>query len=275
MEGVSRHRQFSGGHQRLVLENRKQDQHNQSMTTAAPIIELKGVTFGYPGGPPVLRDLDFALCPGERIGIMAPNGSGKTTLFHLIMGLVKPLAGQVSIFGKALREEKEFAEVRRRIGLLFQDPDDQLFSPTVLEDVAFGPLNLGKTRAEAAAIARRTLASLGLNGFEDRITFKLSGGEKRLVSLATVLAMEPEALLLDEPENGLDTRTRVKLMEILGSLGIGYVLISHELEFLTDATDIIYTMEAGRIRRDEEIKAHQHVHAHPLGARPHKHSRPE
>jgi cobalt/nickel transport system ATP-binding protein len=245
------------------------------MTTAAPIIELKGVTFGYPGGPPVLRDLDFTLCPGERIGIMAPNGSGKTTLFHLIMGLVKPLAGQVSIFGKALREEKEFAEVRRRIGLLFQDPDDQLFSPTVLEDVAFGPLNLGRTRLEAAAIARRTLASLGLNGFEDRITFKLSGGEKRLVSLATVLAMEPEVLLLDEPENGLDTRTRVKLMEILGSLDIGYVLISHELEFLTDATDIIYTMEAGRIRLDEEIQAHQHVHAHPLGARPHKHSTPE
>jgi len=259
----------------LVLEIREQNQHNQPMATAAPIIELKGVTFGYPGRPPVLRDLDFTLSPGERIGIMAPNGSGKTTLFHLIMGLVKPLAGQVSIFGKALREEREFAEVRRRIGLLFQDPDDQLFSPTVIEDVAFGPLNLGKTKVEAAAIARRTLASLGLNGFEDRITFKLSGGEKRLVSLATVLAMEPEVLLLDEPENGLDTRTRAKLMEILGGLDIGYVLISHELEFLTDATDIIYTMEAGRIRRDEEIQAHQHVHAHPLGARPHKHRTPE
>jgi cobalt/nickel transport system ATP-binding protein len=181
----------------------------------------------------------------------------------------------MSAFGKARREEKDFTEVRRRIGLLFQDPDDQLFSPTVLEDVAFGPLNLGKTRAEAAAVARRTLASLGLNGFEERITFKLSGGEKRLVSLATVLAMEPEALLLDEPENGLDARTRAKLMEILGGLEIGFVLISHELEFLTDATDVIYTMEAGRIRRDEEIQAHQHVHAHPLGGRPHKHRTPE
>ena len=245
------------------------------MTTAAPIIELKGVTFGYPGGPPVLRDLDFTLRRGERIGIMAPNGSGKTTLFHLIMGLAKPLAGQVTIFGKTLREERDFIEVRRRIGLLFQDPDDQLFSPTVLEDVAFGPLNLGKTRAEAAAVARRTLASLGLNGFEDRITFKLSGGEKRLVSLATVLAMEPEALLLDEPENGLDTRTRARLMEILRDLDIAYILISHELEFLTAATDIIYTLDAGRIQVDTELRIHEHVHAHPLGARPHKHSPPE
>ena len=245
------------------------------MTTVAPIIELKGATFGYPGGPPVLRDLHFTLRRGERIGIMAPNGSGKTTLFHLIMGLVKPQSGQVSIFGKTCGEEKDFTEVRGRIGLLFQDPDDQLFSPTVFEDVAFGPLNLGRTKKDAAAIARRTLASLGLNGFEDRITFKLSGGEKRLVSLATVLAMEPEALLLDEPENGLDTRTRARLMEILRDLDIAYILISHELEFLTAATDIIYTLDAGRIQADKELHIHEHVHAHPLGARPHKHSPPE
>jgi cobalt/nickel transport system ATP-binding protein len=245
------------------------------MTDVAPIIELKGATFGYPGGPPILRQLDFTLRRGERIGIMAPNGSGKTTLFHLIMGLVKPLAGRVSIFGREVREEKDFAEVRRRIGLLFQDPDDQLFSPTVLEDVAFGPLNLGKTKTEAAAIARRTLTFLGLNGFEDRITFKLSGGEKRLVSLATVLAMEPEALLLDEPENGLDTRTRARLMEILRSLDIAYILISHELEFLAATTHLIYTMGEGRIQIDRELQVHEHVHAHALGGRPHKHNLPE
>lgn len=241
------------------------------MTIHTPIIDLKGVTFGYSDGPLVLNHLDFTLCPGERIGIMAPNGSGKTTLFHLIMGLVKPLSGQVSVFGRALREEKDFAEVRRRIGLLFQDPDDQLFSPTVLEDVAFGPLNLGKTQAEAAAIARRTLAFLELNGFEDRITFKLSGGEKRLVSLATVLAMEPEVLLLDEPESGLDAHTRARLIEILPSLDLSYILISHELDFLTATTHVIYTMENGRIILDKELQVHQHVHAHPLGARPHEH----
>lgn len=245
------------------------------MTDTPPIIELEKVSFGYPGGPTVLRELDFTLRAGERIGIMAPNGSGKTTLFHLIMGLVKPLGGQVRIFGKARREERDFIEVRRRIGLLFQDPDDQLFSPSVLEDVAFGPLNLGRTRAEAAAVARRTLDSLGLSGFEDRITFKLSGGEKRLVSLATVLAMEPEALLLDEPVNGLDVRTRARLMAILQGLDLSYILISHELDFLAATANVVYTMEKGKIRLDREAKTHRHVHAHPLGATPHEHHPPE
>ena len=145
------------------------------MTTASPIIDLKGVSFGYPGGPLILRELDFTLLPEDRVGIIAPNGSGKTTLFPSDHGAAKPLSGRMQIFGKEVREEKGFTEVRRRIGLLFQDADDQLFSPTVLEDVAFGPLNLGKSKAEALAIARRTLDFLGLNGFEDRITFKLSG----------------------------------------------------------------------------------------------------
>ena len=245
------------------------------MTTAMPIIELKGVSFGYPGGPLILRELDFTLLPGDRVGIIAPNGSGKTTLFLLIMGLLKPLSGRMQIFGKDVREEKDFAGVRRRIGLLFQDADDQLFSPTVLEDVAFGPLNLGKPKDEAIAIARRTLAFLGLDGFEDRITFKLSGGEKRLVSLATVLAMEPEVLLLDEPGNGLDARTRAALIEILRGLDLSYILISHELDFITATTDTVYTMQNGKIRTDQELSVHQHVHAHPIGSCPHEHDPPE
>jgi len=242
------------------------------MTTGAPLIDLAGIHFSYPGGRPVLRDLDFRLYPGDRVGVIAPNGSGKTTLFHLIVGLVKPLAGRMHIFGKEVREEKDFTDVRARIGLLFQDADDQLFSPTVLEDVAFGPLNLGRSKEEAVAIARRTLGFLGLNGFEDRITFKLSGGEKRLVSLATVLAMEPEVLLLDEPANGLDVKTRASLIEILRSLKLSYVLISHEIDFLSATTSSIYTMEDGRIVLDREFHVHQHLHAHPLGLSPHEHS---
>ena len=241
---------------------------------AGPLLRLEGLCFRYPGGPPVLQGLDFTLGRGERVGVMAPNGSGKTTLFHIIMGLLKPTAGRIEVFGREARTEEDFAEVRRRVGLLFQDADDQLFSPNVLEDVAFGPLNLGRTKEEAAAIARRTLDFLGLSGFEERITFKLSGGEKRLVSLATVLAMEPEILLLDEPVNGLDTRTRAKLIEVLRSLDLAYVLISHELEFLTATTDTVYTMESGRILLDRELHLHEHVHAHPLGARPHEHCPP-
>jgi cobalt/nickel transport system ATP-binding protein len=235
------------------------------------LIKLEGVSYNYPGGPPVLNQLDFQFKRGDRIGLIAPNGSGKTTLLHLIMGLLKPSAGRIEIFGKLTRNEKDFANIRRKIGLLFQDADDQLFSPTVLEDVAFGPLNLGKPKKEAIRIAQEKLAFLGLDGFENRITFKLSGGEKRLVSLATVLAMAPEILLLDEPINGLDIKTKAKLTEILSSLDLSYLLISHDFDFLTETTDAIYTMQDGKILLDKELHVHEHIHAHEHGVYPHRH----
>ncbi|MGW8301953.1 MAG: energy-coupling factor ABC transporter ATP-binding protein [Desulfobacterales bacterium] len=239
------------------------------------LINLAGISFRYPDGPPVLNELDFRLHQGNRIGLIAPNGSGKTTLLHVIMGLLKPSSGKLEIFGKPVREEKDFADVRRRIGLLFQDADDQLFSPTVLEDVAFGPLNLGKSKTDAVQIARQTLDFLGLAGFEDRITFKLSGGEKRLVSLATVLAMEPEVLLLDEPMNGLDIKTKAKLSEILSGIDLSYLVISHDFDFLADIAEDIYTMSEGKIILDKELQVHEHVHAHPHGVYPHRHEMTE
>ena len=235
------------------------------------LINLEGVHFNYPGGPPVLRQLDFQFKRGDRIGLIAPNGSGKTTLLHIIMGLLKPASGRIEIFGKPVKDENDFADVRRKIGLLFQDADDQLFSPTVIEDVAFGPLNLGKSKAEALQIARDTLAFLGLHEFENRITFKLSGGEKRLVSLATVLAMSPEVLLLDEPINGLDIKTKTKLADALSSLDLSYILISHDFDFLAETADAIYTMDNGKILLDEELHVHEHVHAHEHGVYPHQH----
>jgi cobalt/nickel transport system ATP-binding protein len=203
--------------------------------------------------------------------LIAPNGSGKTTLFHLIMGLVKPDSGQIELFGKSVTSEKDFEAVRRRIGLLFQDPDDQLFSPTVMEDVAFGPLNLGKSKKEAQNIARRTLANLDLEGFEDRITFKLSGGEKRLVSLATVLAMEPEVLLLDEPLNGLDVDTRLRIVDIISHLHMSYIIISHDIDFLLSVTNQIYTIKDGKILFDDKLHIHVHRHVHLHGQYSHEH----
>jgi cobalt/nickel transport system ATP-binding protein len=235
------------------------------------IINLEDIAFSYPGGAPVLDKLNFKLHRGSRIGLMGPNGSGKSTLVHLIMGLLKPSAGRIEIFKKPAVTEKDFRKVRGKIGLLFQDADDQLFSPTVLEDVAFGPLNLGKSQDEAMDIARNTLKFLGLEGFEDRITYKLSGGEKKLVSLATILAMEPEVLLLDEPISGLDDKTKATLKNVLLGLDLSYILISHEIDFLADITDAIYTMENGKILIDQEIHVHQHVHAHPHGAYAHAH----
>jgi cobalt/nickel transport system ATP-binding protein len=239
------------------------------MSTA--VLNLSKISFGYPGGPLILNDLDFHLHAGDRIGLVAPNGSGKTTLFHIIMGLLKPLSGSIEAFGAARKTESDFFEVRRRIGLLFQDADDQLFSPTVLEDVAFGPLNLGKTRDEAVAVARRTLDFLGLGDFENRVTYKLSGGEKRLVSLATVLAMEPEVLLLDEPSTGLDSRTKDALIDILNTLDHSFVLISHEFDFLSQTARQIYTMQGGQICFDDELHVHSHQHAHQMGKQPHRH----
>lgn len=235
------------------------------------ILNLSKICFAYPGGALVLDQLDFHLHAGDRIGLVAPNGSGKTTLFHIIMGLLTPLSGTIEAFGKVRREENDFIEVRQRIGLLFQDADDQLFSPTVLEDVAFGPLNLGKTREEALAVSRETLDFLGLKDFENRVTYKLSGGEKRLVSLATVLAMRPEVLLLDEPSTGLDSTTKETLIDILNGLDLSLILISHEFDFLSRTARHIFTMDAGRIRLDEELQVHTHQHAHLMGKQPHRH----
>jgi len=198
-----------------------------------PLIELHNLTFTYPGAPqPVFQDFHYQLLPGEHIGLIGPNGSGKTTLLHLIMGLLRPQAGSIVIFGQEVKKEKDFVEVRQKVGMLFQNADDQLFCPTVLEDVAFGPLNLGRTPDEAIQIARETMERLGLHGFEDRVTYKLSGGEKKLVSLATVLAMEPQLLLLDEPTAGLDEATKHRLIHILTDLDIAFMVVSHENDFL-------------------------------------------
>ena len=236
------------------------------------LIKLEDIHFSYTGGQAVLEGIDFQLCEGERIGLIGPNGGGKTTLFQIIMGLLKPTAGKIEILGERMEDEKDFRAVRQRIGLLFQDPDDQLFSPTVLEDVAFGPLNQGKSITEARSIAKGTLRSLGLSGFEDRVTYKLSGGEKRLVSLATVLAMRPKVLLLDEPITGLDPETTERLIKILNKLGLAYVFISHNMDFIIQTTDKIVGLLNGRIVSEEEIAPHTHVHAHGFGRLPHSHS---
>jgi cobalt/nickel transport system ATP-binding protein len=168
------------------------------------LIKIEDLYFSYQNGKGVFQGVNFSLRKKERIGLVGPNGAGKTTLFHLIMGLLTPSSGSLKIFGKIRKEERDFTQVRRRIGLLFQDSDDQLFCPTVEEDIAFGPLNLGKSHHEASLIVTKTCNKLGLHGYEKRITHRLSGGEKRLVALATILAMNPECYLLDEPTTGLD-----------------------------------------------------------------------
>lgn len=202
------------------------------MTTGEPLIRLEEINFSYGPDHPVFTGLNLELRPGERLGLVGPNGSGKTTLLHLIVGLLRPSAGTVWAFGRPRRREADFREVRTRAGLVFQNSDDQLFCPTVLEDVAFGTLNLGRSAFEAGRIAAQTLEAVGLAGMENRITYRLSGGEKRLVALATVLAMEPEVLLLDEPTNGLDDSSTERITRVLAGLPQAMIVVSHQRDFL-------------------------------------------
>lgn len=241
------------------------------MPTDERIIEITGLTYAYPEGPIVLDRACLTVSRGERIGIIGPNGSGKTTLFHLIMGLVRPSSGSMRIFGREVRDEEDFFEVRRRIGFLFQNSNDQLFCPTVLEDVAFGPLNLGRQPAEARSIAQRTMASLGIADFGNRVSHKLSHGEKKLVALACVLAMDPEVLILDEPTAGLDHATRARLMEILQNIDLTFVITSHEMDFLTRMAGTFYVMADGRIDEAGEVTPHTHAHIHAGGEYIHRH----
>jgi len=238
------------------------------------IIELDRICFSYETGKPVLDNLTFDLPKGEKLDLIGYNGSGKTTLLHIIMGLLTPSSGAIRLLGKPVETKMDFREVRRRIGFLFQNADDQLFSPTVLEDVAFGPLNHGTSPKKAREMAMETLEQLNLQGFENRITHKLSGGEKKLVSLATVLVMQPDALLLDEPTTGLDEDARFRIESLLNRLDISTVIVSHEYDFLARTTRKIYSMKAGRIVFDGDASTlHAHLHRHPAAGYPHDHER--
>jgi cobalt/nickel transport system ATP-binding protein len=233
------------------------------------IVELRGVTSGY-NGREVLARLDLTLEPGQRMGLAGHTGSGKTTLLKTIMGLIRPRRGEVRIKGAACVSEADFAKARTALGYLFQNPDDQLFCPTVIEDAAFGPLNLGARPAEARHIAAHCLEMVGLAGFEDRLTHCLSGGEKRLASLAGVLAMRPEALLLDEPTTGLDPESKARVAKVLNGLDLSLLVVSHEWDFLAEVTSDHYILSHGHLHQAEGAP-HVHQHAHALGAFPHSH----
>lgn len=237
-----------------------------------PIISLQNIAFSYPErSAPVLNELRFDLSPKERVGIIGPNGQGKTTFLHLCVGLLKPDKGLLAFKGEPVRKEKDLISLRRAVGLVFQNPEDQLFCPTVLEDVAFGPLNLGLDQKRAKDRALWALDLVGLQGFERRITHKLSGGEKKVLALATILAMQPEGLLLDEPSTGLDPETRQHIMDIVNALDQSLVIVSHDWDFLDHTTDVLYTLDEGRLIHTDKGALHEHVHFHPSGHIPHEH----
>lgn len=225
-----------------------------------PLIALRQVSAGY-AGRPVLAEADLVLMPGERLVLLGPNGAGKSTLLHVIAGLLPISAGSIEAFGAVRSREADFHEVRIRAGLVFQDSDDQLFCPTVIEDVAFGPLNLGRSDAEARTIALETLERVGMADFAERVTHRLSGGEKRLVAIASVLAMQPDVLLLDEPTTGLDEVAHERLCRLLLSLDQAMILVSHDPRFAARLATRTVTLRAGRVV-EAIVHTHEHRHAH-------------
>lgn len=225
----------------------------------SPLLEVADIHFSYPNRP-VLQGASLALCAGERLALVGANGAGKSSLLQVVLGLKRPEAGRILAFGHECRTEADFRPIRGRIGLLFQDSDDQLFCPTVLEDVAFGPLNLGHSPAAARELAQSVLAQLGLARFATRVSYHLSAGEKRLVALATVLAMQPEILLLDEPNSGLDGASEALLIEQLLALPQAMIIVSHDKALLAKLATRALLLQDGRLL---EATLHSHIHQHP------------
>jgi cobalt/nickel transport system ATP-binding protein len=225
-----------------------------------PLLALDAVTVRR-GGRTILDAVSLALRGGERLALVGANGAGKTTLLRTLVGLEVPASGTLTAFGAVRRTEKDFRTVRAQAGYLFQDPDDQLFCPTVIDDVAFGPLNLGLSQRDAAAKARAVLERLELGHLANRITHRLSGGEKRLVALAAVLAMEPQILLLDEPTNALDEAHLARLTDILASLATAMIIVSHDAAFLRRMATRAVLLKDSR-RQYAVLHSHRHSHDH-------------
>lgn len=195
-------------------------------------VSVKNLHFAYPGQVEVFNNLNLSITNRERAGITAPNGSGKSTLFLLLMGLLEPRSGSISLWGKNIVSAKEFREARLKTGFLFQDPDDQLFLPTVEEDIAFALLNRGVSREEAIKKVDRLCEIFHIGHLKKRVPFHLSWGQKRLVSLAGVLVTEPELLLLDEPTAGADDEVIDIILDYLEDFRGTMLISSHDKKFL-------------------------------------------
>ncbi len=252
------------------------------MSPNEPALEVEDLDFTYPDGTPGLRRIGFRVARGEAVALLGANGSGKSTLLLNLIGVLRG-HGKIRVLGIDLAPSN-LREVRKRTGVLFQDVDSQLFSPRVLDDVAFGPLNLGKDPQEAEAISRKALAQVGLEGYEKRAPHHLSFGEKKRVAIACALALTPELLLLDEPTAGLDPRSASELLDILAALkesGKTIVATTHDLHYATELCDRVLIISKGSVATQgdprvlladeallvEHNLVHRHRHRHEARGR--------
>ena len=211
-------------------------------------IRIVDLSYSYPDGRRALNSVNLVVHRDETVGIMGPNGAGKSTLALHLNGILSG-QGLVEILGLEVKK-KNLREVRNMVGLVFQDPDDQLFSPTVKEDVAFGPLNQRLSPEQVDHAVSRALAWVGMEGFEDRSPFHLSFGEKKRVSLATVLSMHPEIMVLDEPVSNMDPRGRREFIELIDTLEATKLVITHDLAMTREVCDRVVVMDKGEIVTD-------------------------
>ena len=213
------------------------------------VLRIDHLTYSYPDGHQALRDVNLVIAQGESLGLIGPNGAGKSTLLLHLNGIIKS-KGSVRILGTLLNG-KDLRAIRSKVGVVFQDPDDQLFMPTVFDDVAFGPINMGHDKLEVKRRVSQALSWVGMQGYEDRSPHHLSLGEKKRVSIATVLSMSPEILVLDEPTCGLDPRGKAAVIQVVQQLPMTKLIASHDMDLIRSLCDRTVVMDGGQIVADD------------------------
>jgi cobalt/nickel transport system ATP-binding protein len=239
---------------------------------STPVISVEGLSYRYPDGTPALTDVALHIHAGERVALLGPNGAGKTTLILHLNGIHMPQSGSIEVSGIPLAKDSVM-EIRRRVGVVFQDPDDQLFMPTVREDVAFGPRNLGLEGDELETRVRSALEAVAVTDLADRSPNHLSFGQKRRAAIAGVLAMQPDIVVLDEPTANLDPAARTELTDVLGSLPVTQLIVTHDLLYALEVCERSVIIDRGAIVADGATRGlladtsllHDHRLALPYG----------
>ena len=230
------------------------------------MLTFENVYFSYPGGSPVLEGITFEVKDGEKVGLIGANGAGKSTLMKCVPGLLDA-SGDITAAGlKVCREN--IAEVRRKVGYVLQDADNQMFMPKVIDDMIFGPVNYGLSREEAEAQADRVLEQLDITRLRDRYNHRISGGEKRMAAIATVLAMEPDVMLMDEPSSSLDPRNRRAVINTIKGLNKTMLIASHDLDMILDTCSRVILLDCGKViadgKAEDILRNRELLEAHSL-----------
>jgi len=218
------------------------------------VVETNDITYEYPDGTKALEKVNFKVDQGKIVALLGPNGAGKSTLFLHFNGILRPSSGSVDIDGEIVNyEKKDLMRIRQKVGIVFQNPDDQLFAPTVLEDVAFGPMNMGLTKEDVEERVKEALSRVGMEGFEKKPPHHLSGGQKKRVAIAGILAMKPKIMVLDEPTSGLDPKGASQILRLLYKLnqeGMTIVISTHDVDLVPLYASKVYIISEGKIIKE-------------------------